>query len=245
MLVVQVLWRSSQVKLLQHLFTSDLFNVVLGAQMWEKLRHKSIRTLKEKEKPRETLKKRFPLTDGCESESLSPCTFKLSSAIWANRAATEVRWRNAGDFGQNRVIWWEWGADMRKLKMKKKNLVRNIHSERNWCEKGLQVSSGNGFYSAQNNKERPSHWKTQRAWRRHRLSERPGSTHGAAAVEPSQNTRSDVIANQRLHSSVSLSPVCPLNIAAQRRIKGRSHRALLFSVFSVYFALFVMSSPTP
>lgn len=159
MLVVQVLWRSSQVKLLQHLFTSDLFNVVLGAQMWEKLRHKSIRTLKEKEKPRETLKKRFPLTDGCESESLSPCTFKLSSAIWANRAATEVRWRNAGDFGQNRAIWWEWGADMRKLKMKKKNLVRNIHSERNWCEKGLQVSSGNGFYSAQNNKERPSHWK--------------------------------------------------------------------------------------
>lgn len=86
-------------------------------------------------------------------------TFKLSSAIWANRAATEVRWRNAGDFGQNRAIWWEWGADMRKLKMKKKNLVRNIHSERNWCEKGLQVSSCNGFYSAQNNKERPSHWK--------------------------------------------------------------------------------------
>lgn len=52
-----------------------------GAQMWEKLRHKSIRTLKEKEKPRETLKRRFPSTDGCESESLSPRTFKLSSAI--------------------------------------------------------------------------------------------------------------------------------------------------------------------
>lgn len=46
---------------------------------------------------------------------------------------------------------------MRKLKMRKKTLSETFTANVTGVIKGLQVSSGNGFYSAQNNKERPSH----------------------------------------------------------------------------------------
>ena len=72
------------------------------------------------------------------------------------------------------------------MKEKKKTSER-LTAKATDVKKGSQVSSGNRFYSAQDNeREAESLKETQRAWRWHRMSETPGRTHSAAAVEPSQ-----------------------------------------------------------